>query len=139
MGLASLLAESLDALLISLELRRRRPKLCNLRKMAVMIFPVRVEVCQGFTDVKNRGVYDILQQQHPVAQASTQLWLHTLGHRFSDNCCECRRLPTHSPFPHVFVSRCHWSKLSCREKPQFRAKGNQRSHSRPGIYYGGGR
>lgn len=70
-GLASLLAESLDALLISLELRRRRPKLCNLRKMAVMIFPVRVEVCQGFMDVKNRGVYDILQQQHPVAQAST--------------------------------------------------------------------
>lgn len=47
-GLASLLAESLDALLISLELQRRKLKLCNLRKMAVMIFPVRVEVCQFY-------------------------------------------------------------------------------------------
>lgn len=55
-GLACLLDESLVALLISLELQRRKPKLCNLRKMAVMIFPVRVKVCWSFTDVKIRGV-----------------------------------------------------------------------------------
>lgn len=70
-GLASPLAESLDALLISLELRRR-PKLCNLRKMAVMIFPVRVEVCQGFTDVKEQRCL-----RHPTTAAPCGSGIHS--------------------------------------------------------------
>lgn len=54
-GFVALPSGSLDALLISLELQRRKPKMYNnLTKLAGILFTVRVKIYQILTDVKEQ-------------------------------------------------------------------------------------